>query len=443
MERQDFRKELFRIALEMGCEAAETYYAASDSFGCDVLNGEVIRYAASKSGGLNLRVKVNGKDGYAFTESMEEPELLVRRAMDNANSIESTDVHPMQGKQKYATVTKRENPLLVMSIDEKVALMKRLEQITLELQPELVKRVADCSIYTGQGIIEMDNTLGLEARRSKGASMGYVGAVAQRGERVKDAYVLRFGEEVLDIEGIAKESVDEAVLMLDAAPCDTGRYDIVLRNEAVADMLQAFSDIFSAEEAQKGRSLLSDKVGQIIASESVNIVDDPFHPIAPRAFDDEGTPCITKKVIENGRLNTLLHNCKTALKAGVESTGNAVRASAASSVGVGPTVFCLCKGEDSFDELLKKLNNGLLITSISGLHAGLDPISGDFSLSAMGRLVENGVATSAVDQITVAGNFLSFMKSIQAIGNDVKPLMMGSIVTAPSILVKDISVAGK
>lgn len=102
----------------------------------------------------------------------------------------------------------------------------------------------------------------------------------------------------------------------------SGSYAVILRHDAMADLLQAFSPVFSADEAQKGRSLLAGKEGEAVAAPCVTIVDDPFHAYAPRAFDGEGTPSVTKNVVEDGTLKTLLHNLKTAKKAGCESTGN-------------------------------------------------------------------------------------------------------------------------
>ena len=95
MDRKEFRTELFRIAKELGCDAAETYYEESESFSVSVLNAELERYKVAKECGMNLRVNFQGKDGYAYTESFEQPEVLVRRAIDNARVIESSDVHPM------------------------------------------------------------------------------------------------------------------------------------------------------------------------------------------------------------------------------------------------------------------------------------------------------------------------------------------------------------
>ena len=82
MTMQEFRARAFQYALEQGCDAAETYYAEGKDFEVNAQGGEMERYAVSRTGGLSLRVQLGGRDGYAYTECIDDPEELVRRAMD-------------------------------------------------------------------------------------------------------------------------------------------------------------------------------------------------------------------------------------------------------------------------------------------------------------------------------------------------------------------------
>ena len=112
-------------------------------------------------------------------------------------------------------------------------------------------------------------------------------------------------------------------------------------------------------------------------------------------------------------------------------------------MGVGPTVLYLQPGEQGRDALLRQMGDGLFITSLEGLHAGVDPISGDFSLKACGRRVQGGVLGGAVSQITVAGNFLTLLQAVAAVGDDLRFGLPGSVcVGAPSVLVRELMVAG-
>ncbi len=176
-------------------------------------------------------------------------------------------------------------------------------------------------------------------------------------------------------------------------------------------------------------------------------MDDPFHPESParKNFDGEGCPTYTKNVIENGVLKTLLYNMKTAAVAGRETTGNASKGSYDATVGIRPFTMYLANGDMTEEELLAKAGNGVYITSLGGLHAGADPISGDFSLQSAGFMIEGGKKTDYVKSFTVAGNFYEMLKNITALANNCTlPRAMGSTAFgSPSVLVDGLSIAGK
>ena len=172
----------------------------------------------------------------------------------------------------------------------------------------------------------------------------------------------------------------------------------------------------SAENAQKKLSLLAGREGETIAASCVTLMDDPLLPggFASAPFDGEGSACRTKAVIENGVLKTLLH-----------SRSN----------------FFFRPGEKDLDSLLADMGEGLLITELGGLHAGANPVSGDFSLIAKGFRVAGGKQGLPVEQITVAGNFYQLLKNIQAVGSDLE--FKGSGIGSPSVDIGSIHVAGK
>lgn len=211
----------------------------------------------------------------------------------------------------------------------------------------------------------------------------------------------------------------------------------------MASLLATFSGIFSAENAQEGLSLLTGKEGEMIASLAVTLMDDPLLPdgLASKPFDAEGVATRTKAIIEAGQLNTLLHNRKTAKKQGVPSTGNAGKAGYAGTIRVSPTNLFIKPGECTLLQLEQNLGEGLVITDLEGLHSGANPVSGDFSLSAKGYTVQNGVKKSPVQQITVAGNFYTLLKDIRKVGSDL--LFPGRSVGCPSVLVDEMAVAGE
>ena len=212
-------------------------------------------------------------------------------------------------------------------------------------------------------------------------------------------------------------------------------------------ILSVYSSAFSAKMAQMGMSLLAGKEGEKIAADIVTITDDPMREgvSIQTNFDGEGVAAYRKSVVEAGVLKTLLHNRETAAVAGVESTGNASKGSYASPVAISPYAFCLEAGEYSEEELFAMVGNGIYITELKGLHAGANPVTGDFSLESAGFKIVDGKKAEAIKSFTIAGNFFELIKSIVALSNKVEVAITGGFTTfgAPAVLIHDLSVAGK
>lgn len=439
----EFKDICFRLALEKGCDAAEIYTVTNDGFEVNVLKSEITTYSVARDSGLNLRVIFEGRNGYAYTEIMDDPESLVDHAIDNARAIESTDESPMHGACEYPVIEKKPNPVVGMTEDEKINIALNLERDTLAFD-DRVNRMGYCAVQTGVSTKQLCNTLGLDARSADPYSVAIVEPILRQGEDEQSAFSFKIGPEIMQYDDIIKEAVDKALMQFNAKPVESGEYRVLLRNDVAADLLRAFTPMFSADNVQKGLSLLNGKLSSVIASENVSIVDDPFIQDNPRAFDDEGVPSVVTEVVSNGVLTSFLHNLKTALKDGVKSTSNAGRSGVSAPVDIAPSNFYIVKGEKSYNELVSELGSGLIITELSGMHAGLNPVSGDFSLIAKGLLVEGGNVIRSVDQITCAGNFLKLLNGIIAVGSDLRfGVPSSGRVGSPSLLIDSLVIAGK
>lgn len=286
----------------------------------------------------------------------------------------------------------------------------------------------------------MKNTLGLDLSHQSNLIYAYASCLAREGDAAATGMKLLWGYDPEDVSpfDVADGCVQDALDKLGAGRLPSGARRVVIRHDAMADLLSTFCGVFSADNAQKGLSLLAGKEGTAIASPAVTLVDDPLMPwgIGSCPFDREGAAAVTKSVIEDGTLRTLLHNRRTAKKAGVATTGNA-----AGGGRVAPSNLYIRPGEDSAEDLLARMGDGLLLTEVSGLHAGANPVSGDFSLLARGFEVVNGQPVRAVEQFTVAGNFYALLRDIEAVGHDLR--FEGSPIGSPSVLVKALHIAGE
>lgn len=448
MDRNAFVSEIMRRAAERGV-AGEVCYESGSSFEVSVREGEIHQYNVSDGMGLGFRVLKNGRTGTASTQILDEDALeqLLDGAMENAALVESEDEQFMYpGDDDYPELKLYNPEIDAMDAAVKIDMAKRLEKLALS-QDRRIRQVEECAVFSSSQERVLQNTLGLHVSTKAALLGGYVAVVAREGEKVNTGMKLFFTmkPEEVDLESVAKAAAKEALDGLDGAPVKSGKYRVLLRNDVAATLLSTFSGVFSADNAQRGLSRLKGREGERIAADCVTLMDDPHREgsASSAPFDGEGVATRVKAVIEAGRLNTLLHNLKTAHKQGVATTANAARASYAAGVGIAPTNFYFAPSDTDFDGMARRVGDGLLVTDLQGMHAGANAVTGDFSLAAKGFKIENGKVTAPVNQITVAGNFYELLKNIEAVGADLDFRAPGlSCFGSPSLLVSELAIAG-
>lgn len=449
MELNEYISKLFDAAKAAGFEACECCYTTGEDMEISVFGGEIDEYSLSNSIALGLRGLYNGHMGYASTRVLDDASIdwLVESAKSSAELVDNDDKEFLfAGSESYAEVKAFSQSIDDMTAREKIDAALNMEKQTLECD-ERIKRVSGCAVMSSSSSVRMVNTLGLDVSFRSNGLGAYVSPIAEQDGDTSNASSIKFvrGKDELDTGAIAREGVGEALAMLGAKPCASGAYKVLLRHDVMAGMLSTFDGMFSADNAQHGLSLLKDREGDKIAADIVTIIDDPLleSGMSSQPFDDEGVATYTKAVVENGVLNTLLHNLKTANKQGVKTTGNAARGSVGGSMGVSPSNFFIKPGERSLDELIAEVGEGIMITDIMGMHSGANPVSGDFSLGASGFMIDGGKLGRPVKSITVAGNFFKLLNDVRALGSDLWFGMPGmSCCGAPSAIIESLSVAG-
>ncbi|MBU5292665.1 TldD/PmbA family protein [Anaerosalibacter bizertensis] len=432
-------------------EDMEVFIENGKEIEIDVFEGELNKYNIAESGGLSLRGISNGKMGYSYTEKIDESsiDLIINDVIENSKYIDSPDKEEIfSGSSKYEEVELYNENLSQVSLEKKIDFVKALEKEALSLDERVVS-VSGCSYGEVEQHRILQNTKGVDLEEKKNIAYCYISVVVKENEDIKtgSSYIISNDFSDYDYKSLAKEAVEEGLSMLGAKSIESGNYPIIFRNDVFANILETFVPVFSAENVQKGLSLLKDRIDSEIASPILTLSDDPFikDGVASRAFDDEGMATKFKKVIDKGTLKTYFYNWKTAKKDRVSSTGNGYRGSYKSSLSIAPTNLYVESGKDSFEDLIKSIDHGLLIIDVQGLHSGANAVSGDYSLSAYGYEIEGGKIKRPVNQITIAGNFYDTLKNIEKIGNDLKFVLpgMGGQVGSPSVKVKSLSVSGE
>ena len=446
----DFIRILLEQSKVAGFADAEILCGGGQSTELQIRKGEISQYESSATQGLSFRGVYGGQMGYAYTEILDDEalEFLLREAAENAGILDTEDYETIsEGEKEYREVSSYCPELDELTFEDLSAMGLSLERKILAAD-ERITAVDHCIVSYGGGSEMIENTKGMSLRDKSNMLFLYADTRCSQDGIVKTAGDYWVGRDIrlLDIDALAERITGKALAKLGAAPVKSGKYKVLLDGEVAADLLGAFSSIFSADMIQKGFSLLAGRMEERLAADIITIRDDAVveGSITATAFDSEGTATQNRVLVENGILRGILHNTKTARKEGCSSTGNGFRGYKG-SLSVGSKNFYIAAGDCSFDALLAELGDGLYITEVSGLHSGSNSISGDFSVSAEGFVVENGKIGRSVDQITLADNFYELLQKISHLGCDIHfnpPSGAGSL-GSPALLIQESAIAGE
>ena len=440
-------RKIIERGLELGLEAVEIYANTSESNTLKLDDSKLETYNIKKIFGASIRGLLDGKMCYVYTESLEDEviEDLLKQLVTNIKIINSTEKEFMyEGGHEYQDV-----PALVSNYNEvatssKVNLLKDLEKNILA-KDERIKKVGYCQYTETSNDVQILNSKGLNLKRSYSYISTFAGAVATENDQtaigISGDVQVDFSK--FEKERIVEEATSDALSQLGAGFVKTGAYPVVLKRDVATQLLSAFSSVFMGESALRKMTILADKKGEKIFGENITIMDDPFYKDAliNIPFDDEGVPCKTKAVVENGVFNGLLHSLKTANFYNEEPTGNGFKAGTAGAVATRPTNMFIKQGNLSKDEIIATVEDGIYITEVNGLHAGLNPISGDFNVQSSGFLIKNGKLDAPITLFVTSGNFFEMMNNVEEVGNDIEKRFTG--VASPTLKIKSLAISGK
>ena len=446
---EKFMEKLVKAGQEYGFEECEASFSSESSMSMDILKGEVASYENSATSTLSFRGLKNGQMGYCSTNILEDASIdyLLKSAMENCEVLNDEDPQFIYCDENnkdlyFSQVTEAYAKNDYKSFSE---LGLKIEKAILDLDPR-IDAVDYLTIACSTGPYLIINSKGLHSYRdTDGISLMASARATDDDGSVKSGGHFWIGKDIddFDLDKFLVKFKENLIGKMGARSCKPGSYKAVLKCEAFQQFFMVFFSNFLATPMQRGLSLLADKEGETIASSVLTVREEPMYEkaLTKIPFDDEGVLTTSKAIIDKGVFATALYDLRSAYKAGKTSTGNGFRSG--STVSEMPTNLVVEPGEKSFDELLEEAGEGIILTDLSGLHAGVNPISGDFSLLCEGYLIENGKKGRPVEQITVAGNFYEVIKSIISIGNDIINLPSGEgEFFTPSVLVSSLAISG-
>ncbi|MBV2169368.1 MAG: TldD/PmbA family protein [Bdellovibrio sp.] len=442
--KENFQK-IVELARQDGAKV-EMLLSGGENLSIGYQKNKLESFEATQSQMAGLRVILGANQGYAYTENLSDESLLrtYREALSNAKTVqkgESLEV-PLVKPQTVQAMNHLFNPENV-AMDKKMEVARLLEEISLNVDKR-VQAVPYSGFSETVSFKRILNSEGLDQEFKQNYYSGYAYALAKEGESSKmdgEGFFVRSFQDIKTKE-VAEEGVRKALSRLGAQKLPTGNYAVVIDRSQFPMVLQMIYSYFSAKQVHEGKSLFKGKLGQKIASEKFQLVDDPFElrGSAVRPFDDEGASSQKTVLFEKGVLKNFLTNLEYANKMELPHTAHA-RRSPASQLEIAPTNLLVAKGTKSLQELLSSHTKVVHLTEFSGgLHAGFKETTGDFSMPAEGFLYENGKCIGPIDQFVMSGNVLDLLRDIEDLGNEYnKP---GSSMICPDVLVKSLSFAG-
>ena len=444
-------EELLELADKVVAQAAageqiEAYVSRGGETDVRVYEGDIEHFVSAQSEGIGVRVIRDGRTGFAYAGTLD-PSAVDEVLAEARDNVAFGTVDEWAGLAEPDGVARTPQPLWNDALAEfpteaKIELAKELERLTLATDSRV--RVDDSNYADAWGEVAVATTTGVrETGRENGCYVS-VSSLADDGDETQTGFGFSVAREPsgFDLDKAAREAADRATRLLGATKPPSKRLTIVLDPFVTAQFLGVMSSTLDGESVVKGRSLFRDRLGESVASELVTLVDDPTNPDAYTAteVDGEGLAARRNVLIESGTLRQFVHNSYSARRAGARSTGNATRGGFAGTPGVGCLALQLVPGTKSQAELLADVDDGLLVQEVSGLHSGVNPISGDFSTGASGMLISNGEVGAPVRELTIASTLQRMLLDVVAIGNDVDWLPMRA--AGVSLVIRDVTMSG-
>jgi len=443
-----FVRQAVDAAVAAGADQADAWCEDGVNRTIRVYDANVESLVEAGSRGVGVRAFRDGRTGYAYGSDFGEEALrsLGEAACGSAavtDSDEHAGIPEETGAADAGDLTA--SGFGAWTMERRVDLAFAIERAARS-RDKLISNVEDTVYSDSIDRVALANSAGFASSYERTQAYAYAYAFAGEGrDRMTGLGVgVARGPDDLDAERIGHEAADRALALHGARQPTSRRCPVVLDPYVAASFVSLIGRTLSADAVQRGRSLFAGKEGERIASERLELVDDGLDPegLGTAPFDGEGVPRRRTALIDGGVLQTYLYDTYTARRAGRSSTGNGERGSYRTPPSVDATNLLVTPGTASESELLQAAGDGVYVMGVSGLHSGVNPISGTFSVGATGRTIEGGELAQPLREMTIASDLVSMLQAIEALGSDAQWVPFGGSVKVPGLLISEMTIGG-
>jgi PmbA protein len=434
-----------------GSEAVEIYLSTGVDTEVRAYQGQIENLSSATSSGIGIRIlcesAAGAQVGTAWAGSLDDEAIsdALREARDNAHFATEDEYVAFARPDGVdpATLNLTDARVTSTPLDEKIAMAIELEHL-VRSGDSRIRQVdsANYSDYVAEAAIV--STTGIRATYARSGAYVSVEAIATDGADDQTGWGLSVGRapSELDINEAARDAITRATRMLGAVKPPSMLCTAVFDPRTAATLLAIIGSALSGEAVVRGRSFFANRIGETVASPLFTLLDDPTDArhFAASAYDGEGLACRKNVLIEKGDLKGFVYDTVSARRAGTSSNGGALRGGIAGSPSAGCRALQLVAGDVDQTEMLRRVGHGIFVESVTGVHSGVNPISGDFSVGVTGLMIRDGELAEPVREITVASTLQRMLLDVVYVGNNVE--WLPGTAAGQSLAIDGVAVSG-
>ena len=408
---------------------------------------ELVEEAGSKALGLRVMVGQRVASTYTSDLSAHGQRMLIEDAMELAKLSEPDefagppDPSLLSAPPDWAELDTFDDSVSGVNADEALSRALEGERAAFDHDPR-ISNSEGASFTRATGVSALITSGGFSGSDSGTYASIVVNPVADDTDgKKRSGYYWSASRHYEDLEqsaAVGEEAARRTVAQLGATKIPTQELPVVFDRDAARSIIGLLAGCIVGGAIWRKSSYLVDRVGSQVASDFVEIVDDPLLTRAPgsRGFDGEGLLSRRNVVVQNGVLKTYLLDTYSARKLGLESTASASR-SPAGGIGASTSNLVLKAGSQTRDELIASTPHGFYVTGMMGF--GFNAVTGDFSRGASGFLIRDGELAQPASEVTISLNLDQLLQRIDAVADD---LEHRTSVASPTFRVSSMTLAG-
>jgi PmbA protein len=427
---------VIKEAIKNGADQVAVNIYSSRGIDVEFRENKIDKLQEATQNSLNLQIYTSHKFSSHSTSDLKKETLsgFIREAVAATKYLAGDEFRELPDPKYYSgnmdkDLKLNDSKFENIDITDRIRIASECEKAALGISDKII------SVSSGYS----DSYFNVARMHSNGFSGSYSGTrfsagaevtvMDEEGGRPEDWFYgsTRHFDDLPSPEMLGRLAAQRALQKIGQKKIRTGKYNMLVENRAAGRLLSVFQGAMTARAIQQKASFLDGMVDQPIASTRFTMIDDPFieKGLNSRLFDGEGIAAKKRIMIDKGVLKSYYVDNYYGRKAGMEPTT------------AGPSNLLFEYGARSFDELVNKMGNGIIINGFIGGNS--NSTTGDFSFGIVGMLVEDGKIIQPLNEMNISGNGKEFFFQLEEMGSD--PYVYSSY-RLPSMFFRDVNFSG-